>query len=95
MFEALTLLPTSNSPMSIYSLIAFMLYTTVLALITRCCVRRMEEQDRNIVRSEKMLHKMEINIAVMREMIENIEAAHTDTRTAIAEINRMLMGKKT
>ena len=89
------LIPTCDDPMSQYTCIGFLIYTGVLVLLAKCCMKRLDKQDKDTNGTRDTINDMQIDIAVMAESLKNIETDGTETRTAIAEINRTLLDKLT
>ena len=81
--------------MSQYTCIGFIIYTGILGLLARCCMKRLDKQDKDTNGTRDTINDMQINVAVMAESLKNIESDGVETRTAIAEINRTLIDKLT
>ena len=90
-----TLLPTCNDPMSQYTCIGFVIYTGALVVLARCCMKRLDKQDRDTTTTAGAINELNIEVAVMAESLKNIESDGQETRTAIAEINKTLLNKLT
>lgn len=89
------LIPTCDDPMSQYTCIGFLIYTGVLGLLARCCMKRLDKQDKDTNGTRDTIAEMQIDMATMAESLRNIENDGTQTCTAIAEINRTLIDKLT
>ena len=89
------LLPTCDDPMSVYTLVTFAAYSVVLLLVGKVASDRLDHQDCDIVKMTESMNALQIDVAVMAESMKNIEVDATETRTAIAEINRTLIDKLT
>jgi len=87
------LIPTSDNLMSQYTLIGFVIYTGILLLLARCCVKRMDKQEKSANGTTEVITGMRIDIAGMGVSLDNIAEDSAQTRTAIAEINRTLIDK--
>ena len=87
------LIPTCDDPMSQYTCIGFIIYTGVLGLLARCCMKRLDKQDKDTNGTRDTINEMQVCVAVMAESLKNIESDGVETRTAIAEINRTLIDK--
>ena len=91
----LDIIPTCDDAMSVYTLITFVLSGGVLFLVGRAGIRRFNDQEEDIKYTDKAINNMQIDIAKMGVSLKNIESDGTETRTAIAEINRTLLDKLT
>lgn len=100
------IIPTCDDPMSCYTLVAFAIVVTgnivgysLLARWTLNGFKEMKEaladHDDYIDDTSKIINQMGTDIAVVAACIKNIENDGTETRTAIAEINRTLLDKLT
>ena len=89
------LIPTCDDPMSQYTCVGFLIYTGILGLLARCCMKRLDKQDKDTNGTRDTINDMQIDIAKMGVSLKNIETDGTETRTAIAEINRTLIDKLT
>ena len=87
------IIPTSDYAMSPYTLVTFVILVSVLTLAARAGMRRLDDHEEDIKHTDKAINEMQINVAVMAESLKNIESDGTETRTAIAEINRTLIAK--
>ena len=98
------LIPTCDDPMSCYTLVALAIIVTgnivgysLLARWTLNGFKEMKEalkeHDDYIDDTSKTMNQMGTDIAVVAACIKNIENDGTETRTAIAEINRTLIAK--
>jgi len=57
--------------------------------------KRLDDQDTDIEKLTKAINGLKTEVAVMNEALKNVAAGETETRTAIAEINRTLFDKLT
>ena len=89
------LIPTCDDAMSIYTLCAFVLYSGVLLIVGRVGYKRLDKIDVDADAMTKTINEMRIDVAVMTSSIQNIERDGMQTRTAIAEMNRILIDKLT
>jgi len=87
------IIPTCDDLMSIYTLCGFMLYSGVLIVIGRVGYVRMNKIDEDADATLKTVNEMRIDMAVMKESIQNIERDGIETRGLISEINKTLMSK--
>jgi len=89
------IIPTSDNLMSSYTLVTFVIYTGVLLLVGKVATKRLDDQDTDIEKLTKAINGLKTEVAVMNEALKNVAAGETETRTAIAEINRTLFDKLT
>lgn len=92
---AWTIIPTCDDAMSIYTLVAFAVYSIVLVGMVRFGSHRMDRQDADVVATTALMTEMRIEIAVLSEGIQNIQQDSAETRTAITEINHTLLDRLT
>ena len=85
------LIPTCDDPMSIYTLVGFVLYSVALVGIVRWGGQRMAHQDTHAGEIADNMSQMRIDVAVTKESVANIEASIIETKTSVAEINRTLL----
>ena len=81
--------------MSIWTLCGFVLYSGILIVIGRVGYKRMDQIDADATATFDTINEMRIDMAVMKEAMQNIERDGMQTRTAIAEMNRILIDKLT
>ena len=93
--DLLSIIPTCDDKMSIYTLIAFAAYSIVLVGVVRRGSSRMDQQEADGVAATAMMTEMRIEMAVLSEGIQNIQKDGAETRTALAEINHTLINKLT
>jgi hypothetical protein len=93
--DLISIIPTCDDKMSIYTLIAFAAYTIILIGVVRCGSSRMDRQEADTEETTKAINDMKLNIAVMAEGIRAIRKDGADTRTVLAEINHTLLDKLT
>lgn len=96
------IIPTCDDPMSCYTLVAFVIYSGVLILAARFAVNRLDEQEEStkeggviINKLQESINAMAVDLAVVKATIADIEEDNRETRTALAEINRILIDKLT
>lgn len=100
------LIPTCDDAMSCYTLIGFIMlisinvgaYTMLIRWLMRE-IKRIDEaidgHNSYIDDTAKIINQMSVDIAVTRESIVNIESAVTETKTAVAGINKTMFDKLT
>lgn len=85
------LIPTCDDPMSIYTLIGFVLYSVALVGITRWGEHQLAHQNTYNAEIANNMSQMQVDVAVMQESMGNIETSMIETKTSVAEINRTLL----
>ena len=88
------IIPTCDDPMSIYTLISFMLYSVVLVGVARWHSQRIDKQCAHNAEITKSINQVRINVAVTQESMSNVEISMRETKTAVAEINKTLVDRR-
>ena len=89
------IIPTCSNPMSIYTLISFVIYTTALIIVVKFILKRFDCGGVTIKKLQEDINLMKIDLATIKTSIEDMEADARETRVALAEINRILIDKLT
>jgi len=85
------IIPTCNDPMSIYTLIAFSIIVVAGCGISRFAYTELRCIDNRQKQLELNMSSIRTDVAVMKECIENIESAITETKTSLSGINDILL----